>query len=72
MSIFVIFLFFIFVKERKQHRLLKIYILCMVSKPSKIDSVEIGLMISVLGIFHSEISNVQVDQMKLMITKSKP
>ena len=36
------------------------------------DSVEIGLINSVLGIFHSKMSNVQVGQMKLMKTKSKP
>ena len=36
------------------------------------DSVEIGLINSALGIFHSKVSNVQVDQIKLMVTKSKP
>ena len=30
------------------------------------DSVEIGLINSVLGIFHSKMSNAQVGQMKLM------
>ena len=40
----------------------------------KTDSVEIGLIQvnSVLGIFHSKMRNVQVGQMKLMMTKSKP
>ena len=36
------------------------------------DSVRIGLINSVLGIFHSKMSNVQVGQMKMMMTKSKP
>ena len=36
------------------------------------DSVEIGLINSVLGIFHSKMSNVEVGQMNLMMTKSKP
>ena len=36
------------------------------------DNVEIGLINSVLGIFHLKISNVQVGQIKLMMTKSKP
>ena len=36
------------------------------------NSVEIGLINSVLGIFHSKMSNVQDDQMKFMMTKSKP
>ena len=33
------------------------------------NSVEIGLINSVLGIFHSKMSNVQVGQMKLMMAK---
>ena len=36
------------------------------------DSVEIGLINSVLEIFHSNVSNVQVGQMKLMMAKSRP
>ena len=38
----------------------------------KTDSVEIGFKNSVLEIFHSKMTNVQVGQIKLMITKSKP
>ena len=38
----------------------------------KTDSVEIGLINSVLRIFYSKMSNVQVGQMKLIMTKSKP
>ena len=34
------------------------------------DSVEIGLINSVLGIFHSKMNNFQVGQMKVMMTKS--
>ena len=55
-----------------QHRLLKSYVVYLLRKPSKTDSVEIGLINSVLGIFHSTMRNVQVGQMKLMTTKSKP
>ena len=71
-SIFVIFCFFISVEERTQHMLLKSYVMCMVRKPYKTDSVEIGLINSVLGIFHLNMCNVQIGQMKLMMTKSKP
>ena len=50
-SIFVIFYSSISVKERTQHRLLKRYAMCMARKPQKTESVEIGLINSVMGIF---------------------
>ena len=39
----------------------------MAKKPEKIYSVKIGLINSVLGIFHWKMSNVQVGQMKFMM-----